>query len=191
MGHNFSDKNGEVASVDINGSDYYQEKFDLNDHRYLYFNNRPLLYKRPMEHLQPFGNHDQCLHRKEQAQKFFEKEKEIAYTELGKCNEDYERLKYNVRNYLVEGSENLKKFRLMNTSMFIQMWHGKYAGKKDIKEKMDNRKFSGFNADFYKGCNEDIFQKDIPSGWRAFQLAFILLNLDGIFDDNNSNNKRN
>ena len=74
-----SDKNGEVASVDINGSDYYQEKFDLNDHRYLYFNNRPLLYKRPMEHLQPFGNHDQCLHRKEQAQKFFEKEKEIDF----------------------------------------------------------------------------------------------------------------
>ena len=120
-----------------------------------------------------------------------EKEKEIANTELGKCNEDYERLKYNVENYLVEGSENLKKFRLMNTSMFIQMWHGKYAGKKDLKERMENRTFSGFNAHFYKTCNDDIFQKGIPSGWRAFQLAFILLNLDGVFDDNNGNDKRN
>ncbi len=120
-----------------------------------------------------------------------EKENEIANIELDKCNEDYDRLKNNVEVYLVKESENLKKFRLMNTSMFIQMWHGKYAGKQDIKEKMDNKTFSGFNADFYKTCNEDIFQKGIPSGWRAFQLAFILLNLDGIFDDNKDNDKRN
>lgn len=118
-------------------------------------------------------------------------EKEIANTELAKCKQDYERLKNNVDTYLIGGSDNLKKFRLMNTSMFIQMWHGKYAGKEDIKVKMENDSFSGFNADFYKTCNDDVFQKNIPSGWRAFQLAFILLNLDGILDDNSKNEKRN
>jgi hypothetical protein len=120
-----------------------------------------------------------------------ENEKYIANLELAKCREDYERLKNNVDKYLLEGSDNLKKFRLMNTSMFIQMWHGKYAGKEEIKVKMANDSFSGFNAVFYKSCNDDVFQKGIPSSWRAFQLAFILLNLDGIFDDNVSNNKRN
>lgn len=120
-----------------------------------------------------------------------ENEKSIANEELAKCKEDYKRLKSNVATYLTDGSVSLKKFRLMNTSMFIQMWHGKYAGKEEIKVKMENDLFSGFNAEFYKSCNDDIFQKDIPSGWRAFQLAFIILNLDGIFDDNATNDKRN
>lgn len=122
---------------------------------------------------------------------FDEKEKEIAVIELEKCGEDFKRLKHNVQFYLQAGSDNLKKFRLMNTSMFIQMWHGKYAGKEEIKLKMDDDSFKGFNADFYKSCNEDIFQVGIPSGWRAFQLAFILLNLDGILDDEPKNEKRN
>ena len=122
---------------------------------------------------------------------FDENEQELAFNELAKCDKDYERLKHNVQYYLQEDSENLKKFRLMNTSMFIQMWHGKYAGKDEIKQKMDDISFNGFNANFYKSCNDDIFQNGIPSGWRAFQLAFILLNLDGIFNDNPENEKRN
>ena len=32
-----ADKNGEVASIDIKGHEVFQEKFDLNDHKYLYF----------------------------------------------------------------------------------------------------------------------------------------------------------
>ncbi|WP_430399094.1 helicase-related protein [Flavobacterium sp.] len=124
-----------------------------------------------------------------------QKEKEIAKNELAKCSGDYQRLKYNVETYLLKGSDNLKKFRLMNTSMFIQMWHGKYSDKKfkqEIKSLMDDDQFSGFNAKFYKDkCKDDIFQKGVSAGWRAFQLAFILLNLDGIFDDNSENEKRN
>jgi hypothetical protein len=122
---------------------------------------------------------------------FDENQKEVAFNELARCDKDYERLKHNVQYYLQVDSDNLKKFRLMNTSMFIQMWHGKYAGKDEIKQKMDDASFSGFNADFYKTCNDDIFQAGIPSGWRAFQLAFILLNLDGIFDDTPNNEQRN
>lgn len=121
-----------------------------------------------------------------------ENEKVTANAELTKCKEDYTRLKNNIEQYLIDGSDNLKKFRLMNTSMFIQMWHGKYAGKDVVKQLMDEDSFSGFDAKFYKEkCKDDIYQKGVSAGWRAFQLAFILLNLDGIFDDNPSNEKRN
>ncbi len=70
-----SDANGEAACVDINGSDYYQEKFDLYDHEYLYFNNRPLLYKKPMDHLQPYGNHIQCQMRRDRVEEQMKKVK--------------------------------------------------------------------------------------------------------------------
>lgn len=60
-----ADKNGEVASIDICGNDVYQEKFDLNDHSYLYFNNRPLLKHQEQIELQPFGNSGQCLMRRQ------------------------------------------------------------------------------------------------------------------------------
>lgn len=120
------------------------------------------------------------------------KEKEIANAELAKCKKDYERLNVNIDTFLIVGSENLKKFRLMNTSMFIQMWHGKYAEKDVLKNLMKEKDFSGFNAEFYKvKCKDDIFKSGVSAGWRAFQLAFILLNLDGIFDDNAINEKRN
>lgn len=121
-----------------------------------------------------------------------DKEKEIAIAELAKCKKDYERLNVNVDTYLIVGSDNLKKFRLMNTSMFIQMWHGKYAEKDVLKNLMNEVEFSGFNAEFYKvKCQDDIFKTGVSAGWRAFQLAFILLNLDGIFDDSSTNEKRN
>jgi hypothetical protein len=123
---------------------------------------------------------------------FIPNEKEIANNELAKCREDYHRLKHNVETYLISGSDDLKKFRLMNTSMFIQMWHGKYAEMDVVKKLMDEDSFSGFDAKFYKEkCNDDIFQKGVSAGWRAFQLAFILLNLEGIFDDSPNNEKRN
>jgi len=119
-------------------------------------------------------------------------EKEIACKELLDCECDYKRLRNNIENYLNVGSENLKKFRLMNTSMFIQMWHGKHAGGTEIKKLMEDSEFDGFNANFYKNkCKDDIFQDYIPASWRSFQLAFIILNLDGIFNDNSTNEKRN
>jgi hypothetical protein len=55
-----SDSNGEVASIDIRGPEIYQEKFDLKDHDYLYFSNRPLLRQPDQESIQPFGNLDLC-----------------------------------------------------------------------------------------------------------------------------------
>lgn len=60
-----SDRNGEVLSLDICGDEIYQEKFDLKDHKYLYFNNRPLLQKVEFEQLRPIGNSTQCRMRRD------------------------------------------------------------------------------------------------------------------------------
>lgn len=56
----FSDKNGNILSLDICGADIYQEKFDLKEHDYLYFNNRPLIQDKENIYLAPYGNHNQC-----------------------------------------------------------------------------------------------------------------------------------
>jgi hypothetical protein len=68
-----SDKNGEVLSLDICGDEIYQEKFDLKDHDYLYFNNRPLLKKVEFSKLRPHGNSEQCRMRRETVQKRMKK----------------------------------------------------------------------------------------------------------------------
>lgn len=60
-----SDASGNVASVDISGNEFYQQKFDINDHDYLYFNNRPIIKKNEHTDIQPYGNMDQCHMRSE------------------------------------------------------------------------------------------------------------------------------
>lgn len=69
-----SDRNGEVTSIDVCGRDIYQEKFDLKEHKYLYFNNRPLVKDKKHTQMQPLGNLDQCKMRfnfvKDKMQKF-------------------------------------------------------------------------------------------------------------------------
>lgn len=71
-----SDKNKEIVTIDIKGKEIYQEKFDLNDHPYLYFNNRPLLHKKTHSTLQPYGNADQCKMRRSQLKKTMNKMKD-------------------------------------------------------------------------------------------------------------------
>lgn len=69
-----SDRAGNVASFDVCGRDIYQERFDLKEHKYLYFNNRPLIKDKKHSQMQPLGNLDQCKMRfnfiKEKMQKF-------------------------------------------------------------------------------------------------------------------------
>jgi hypothetical protein len=59
-----SDKSGLVASIDVKGTEIHQEKFEIKDHDYLYFNNRPLLKDNNTDHLQPYGNLNQCTMRR-------------------------------------------------------------------------------------------------------------------------------
>src|SRR5690554_7350999 len=81
--------------------------------------------------------------------------------------------------------ENLNSFRLMNAAMFMQLFHSEKVKNNEIKDLMCQNNFTAFNSDFYKNADDRLFSKTESAGWRAFQLAFILLNLDGIFKEEN------
>ncbi len=122
--------------------------------------------------------------------------KNISKQELDKCEGDYLRMKYNISNFLSGeiNSEKLKSFRLMNAAMFMQLWHSVKVKQDVVNSIISEESFTFFNFDFYKLKADDrLFSKTESAGWRAFQLAFILLNLDGIFksDEDTEWDKRN
>lgn len=116
--------------------------------------------------------------------------KNIADQELDKCARDYERMKKNIEGLLKgeKNKNNLDTFRLMNTAMFMQLWHSVKVKNGDVIPMVEQKDFGFFDFDFYKNADDKLSSKTQSAGWRAFQLAFILLNLDGIFqaeDDDN------
>lgn len=120
----------------------------------------------------------------------------IAKQELDKCEGDYLRMKKNINDFLSGNSnkEKLDSFRLMNAAMFMQLWHSVKVKQDAVNSFMNDEAFEYFNFYFYKEIADDkLFSKIESAGWRAFQLAFILLNLDGIFklDDDENWDKRN
>src|SRR5690554_1432136 len=87
-------------------------------------------------------------------------------------------------NSLLDGEnnvENLNSFRLMNAAMFMQLYHSVKVKDGSILSLIKIDSFKEFNHDFYRNADDKLFSKTESAGWRAFQLAFILLNLDGIF----------
>ncbi|MBD0831300.1 helicase-related protein [Aestuariibaculum sediminum] len=115
----------------------------------------------------------------------------IANQELEKCLKDYERMKKNITIFLSGKSneEKLDSFRLMNAAMFMQLWHSVNAKNGKVTSLMSKDDFSYFNSDFYSNVDDKLFPPFTQSaGWRAFQLAFILLNLDSIYKEDVDNN---
>ncbi|WP_344816192.1 helicase-related protein [Flavobacterium cheonanense] len=121
----------------------------------------------------------------------------IAKQELDKCEGDYLRMKKNIQDFLsgVNNREKLDSFRLMNAAMFMQLWHSVKVRQDEVNSFINDEAFEHFDFSFYKEIADDnLFSKTESAGWRAFQLAFILLNLDGIFkpeDDANWGNRNN
>jgi hypothetical protein len=105
----------------------------------------------------------------------------IAKDNKTKCQHDYERIKANIIDFLKE-PDRMLAFRLMNAAMFMQLWHNAACNKEKVVT--DKKKLT---FDYYKEEADDttIF-KGVNAAWRPFQLAFILLNLDGIFRRNDS-----
>ena len=89
------------------------------------------------------------------------------------CASDYNRMMANID--LLANEQNMSVFRLMNTAMFIQMWHSQKNNQEYLREELEET-----SEDFYITQSDDIFKTGQPAAWRPFQLAFILLNLDGI-----------
>lgn len=120
----------------------------------------------------------------------------IAKQELDKCEGDYLRMKKNIQDFLSgdNNKEKLDSFRLMNTALFMQLWHSVKVKQDEVNSFICDEAFEHFNISFYKEIADDkLFSKTESAGWRAFQLAFILLNLDGIFkpEDDADWDKRN
>lgn len=109
----------------------------------------------------------------------------IANQELDKCEKDYKRMKDNIKVFLsgLNNIGNLESFKLMNAAMFMQLWHAVNVKSGEIKSYIDSEKFKGFDYDFYLTTASDklFYPYTQSAAWRAFQLAFILLNLDGVF----------
>ena len=98
------------------------------------------------------------------------------------CRKDQVRMGKNI-DLLRENAECLLCFRLMNTAMFLQLWHGEKVKRKGFLEGvLNDTGFKGFFEDFYREkADDELFRPGERAAWRPFQLAFILLNLDGIF----------
>ncbi|MCQ2113559.1 MAG: helicase [Bacteroidaceae bacterium] len=111
----------------------------------------------------------------------------FALHNLEKCNQDMERMMLNIRNILSD-SRNMHSFRLMNSAMFMQLWHNKKENQKIVLEDDPD-----IDPSFYEEASDFIFAEGVHAAWRPFQLAFILLNLDGIVRNTNDSNwdKRN
>ena len=92
----------------------------------------------------------------------------VGNENLDKCQADCDRMLNNIRLLLENNSNNMLSFRLMNSAMFIQLWHSKNSTNEETTFK------------FYKEKANDHLFGDFPAAWRPFQLAFILLNMDGI-----------
>lgn len=105
----------------------------------------------------------------------------IGYENLELCQADCDRMASNIKYILESDHCIMESFRLMNSAMFIQLWHSKRQTKKET------------SYEFYKDEADDQLFGDFPASWRPFQLAFILLNLDGVVQrtDDKSWCKRN
>jgi len=96
-----------------------------------------------------------------------------AQGNMNACEEDYLRMRTNIDEFL-QDPQKMRAFRMMNAAMFMQLWHNKKENQAQIKGPQ-------LDITFYKNASDDIFPGVQHAAWRPFQLAFILLNLDGIF----------
>lgn len=100
----------------------------------------------------------------------------IGRENITKCEKDYQRIKNNIDEFLTN-PDKMKIFRLMNTAMFMQLWHSKSNNQEQV---LKDEKILSFEYYKDKALDTTIFP-GVVAAWRPFQLAFILLNLDGIF----------
>ena len=98
-----------------------------------------------------------------------EDDRKILSRQVLACKSDYNRLLRNVK--LLNRPESMAAFRLMNTAMFMQLHHSSEIVRLKGSSEMPFLP-SENTASFYASVEADY-------KWRSFQLAFILLNLDG------------
>lgn len=66
-------------------------------------------------------------------------------------------MKGNISKFLsgINNQENLESFRLMNSAMFMQLWHSEKNKKNEISKEINYDDFTEFDFDFYKNHASD------------------------------------
>jgi hypothetical protein len=98
--------------------------------------------------------------------------KELLIKQLRGCSKDYNRLHRNIR-LLANDKAAMAAFRLMNTAMFMQLHHS-IRTKPAIKNSAQAFTPTSNDAEYYRSLTLADEYK-----WRSFQVAFVLLNVDG------------
>lgn len=121
--------------------------------------------------------------------------REAANTNLLKCSETLERIKGGLK-FLKDTNKNdaLKCFKWMNHAMLWQQQRSKTDQRKWIKQGTDTNavlELAPLNDGSSTFCTLEEYIKthrpDRPVGrWRPFQLAFILMNLKSVWDENDT-----
>lgn len=111
----------------------------------------------------------------------------LVLEQLKRCQQDKERIMKNICLLEDNNYKNTLIFREMNTVMFVQLWHTLNRNDQDyLSGIMQSPDFKGFTKEFYQiNAHSNIGDSSEPISWRPFQLAFILLNLDGIVEPEN------
>jgi hypothetical protein len=101
-------------------------------------------------------------------------QKSIMSSQLSKCELDLRRLQRNVR--LLNDEDVMIAFRTMNTAMFMQLHHSIFIRNAEKNSSLPYIKEPSENT--YSVLPDDTPDKRGALSWKAFQLAFILLNID-------------
>lgn len=107
-------------------------------------------------------------------------ENQLGLENIERCIKDYERIKSNINEFLTDPVK-MQIFRLMNAAMFMQLWHSKGNNQEQVRNDQQELSFEYYKK---RALDTTIFKGQIAA-WRPFQLAFILLNLDGVFQSKN------
>ncbi len=95
------------------------------------------------------------------------------------CEKDRNRLKSNIK--MLSNANSMQAFRLMNTAMFMQLWHTRPENQQQARAHTSS--YNSLDEDFYAALSDEVVTGRGPAKWRAFQLAFIILNIDGIIQN--------
>lgn len=124
---------------------------------------------------------------KDESKKLEEKNKEIANKIIESQLYNSERIKKNIE--LISKDENaFKAFQITNLTMFIQFIVSNdknLGGKEKSLEEIDDI-FPEITIDYFKTYKDD---KNSAFKYRPFQLAFLLLSIDGIVNQNSKSRK--
>lgn len=129
------------------------------------------------------------------ANSFQGEEKKIAQKLVGRQKENHKRLLKGIDILEKDKNGEFQCFQLANTAMFIQMIisNDRRFGNKErhLTDEVEIAEYNSLN--FFEDYNDWTFinpDKPEPPRYRPFQLAFLLLSIEGIVDENSDNRNK-